>query len=146
MAHTLRPLGSRILVKPDAPVEQTASGFYIPEAYQHMPAMSGVVQALGVGPERDQRIRVAVIARCVSIIDELADTFHQCGEFADSVRAELGRYRAQTEELGHLCEVGQRVVFPMEAGHEIILNEATDDAVVVLTEDQVIGVCEEVSA
>lgn len=142
MAHTLRPLGSRILVTPDAIATETASGFVIPETYRNMPAMSGIVQALGTGPDSHRRIRSVSIARCIAIVEELAEQFPEATDYANAVRDGLGRYFAQMTELDHICAVGDRVVFPMEAGHQIVVGEDTEGAVLVLSEDAVLLVCE----
>jgi chaperonin GroES len=45
---TLRPLGNRVLVIPDARREQTASGIVLPQD-RYEPDVSGVVAALGAG-------------------------------------------------------------------------------------------------
>lgn len=143
MSTPLRPLGHKLIVQPDAAPTETESGFYIPEAYQDLPAMSGTVIRLGDGPERDKQIRAKTIARCISIVEEM-DRDRLIPLSADAVAptivSELTRYMRQAESIGHACEVGQRVIFPMEAGHEIVLNEATDDAVVVLSEDAILAV------
>ncbi len=133
----MRPLGHRILVKPDTQPEQTDSGLVLPGARDHVPT-SGVVVAVGDGPTRDARIRAATIARCMAIVEELAhahpDSLHA------SAMDELRRYRNQTARFDSVT-VGERVVYPAEAGLKvtedgidyILLNE--DDAVAIAAEE-----------
>lgn len=140
MTDAIRPLGHRIVIRPDQPVTASEGGILIPDAYRDTPAMSGIVQRLGTGAQREKTIRRAAIARCLSILDD-ADIEAATGREAISLaRDEMQRYLQQAEDIGHLCEVGQRVIFPMEAGHEIVLGENTDDAVVIVSEDSVLAV------
>ena len=137
----IRPLGHKILVKPDRPVTQTESGLYIPEMSQDMPAMSGIVERVGSGPDRDKRIRARAIARCLCILNDAEVDAGTAREAIVVAREEIGRYlRDATENLEHICEVGQRVIFPMEVGHEIVLGEDTDDAWIIVSEDSLLAV------
>lgn len=136
----LKPLGHRIVIRPDKPVTATESGIYIPEIYQDMPAMSGTVERLGTGPERDKRIRARTIARCLTILDE-AEADHPPVVALAVFRDEVGRYlRDATDNTDHIAEVGQRVIFPMEAGHEIVLGERTEETRVIVSEDSILAV------
>ena len=137
---SLRPLGNRIVVLPDSPVTQSESGILIPEMSQDMPSMSGIVQRVGDGPQRDRRIRTAAIARCLSILEDAYNDSSSGVEAFVTARDEMQRYMADIEGIGHIAEVGQRVVFPMEAGHEIVLGEDTESAVIILSEDSVLAV------
>lgn len=137
---SLRPLGHRIVVLPDRPVTETESGLYIPDAYQDTPAMSGIVQRLGDGAMRDRRIRTASISRCLSILEDAYTNASSGVEAFVTARDEMQRYMSDIEDLPHVAEVGQRVIFPMEAGHEIVFGEDADGAVVIVSEDSILAV------
>jgi co-chaperonin GroES (HSP10) len=142
----LRPLGSRILVKPDAQADETETGLILPTDRHHVPT-SGTVVELGDGPQANQRVRAAVIARCMAIVTEMEDHY-AIGEaavhrLASEVRDEMRRYRNLTERMPGSLNVGDRVVFPVETGlnvdvdgeRYIVLNE--DDVAVIANEDEV---------
>ena len=137
----VRPLGHKILLQPDKPVTQTESGLYIPDAYNDVPPMTGRVLRMGDGPDRDKRIRARCIARCLSILDEASVDYQGAAAIAVA-KEEIGRYLRDATEQEHICEVGDRVVFPMEAGHEIVIGEDTDGAYVIVSEDSILAVCE----
>ena len=141
----IKPLGHRIVVIPDRAPEMTTSGLYIPEAHNDIPPMSGIVQTLGDGPERDKRIRARAIARCLSILDEASIEAATNAEALILAKEEIGRYLRDSSEQTHICEVGQRVIFPMEAGHEIVIGEDTENAVVIVAEDAVLAVWDSAS-
>jgi len=137
----IRPLGHRIVIRPDQPAAASQGGILIPEAYQDMPAMSGIVQAVGDGPERDKRIRARTVARCLSILDDAVIEAATPMEAILVAKEEIGRYlRDASDNSTHACEVGQRVIFPMESGHEIVLNEDAEHAVVIVSEDSILAV------
>lgn len=133
---TLRPLGHRILIQPDQPDTESAAGLVLPESRDHVP-VSGTVIAVGNGPARDARIRKATITRCMGIIDELAEMGVRDPQ---EYRAELERYRQQAERFPSDIAVGDRVVYPIEAGLTLTEDGATyivineDDAVVIVPE------------
>lgn len=136
----IRPLGHRIVVKPDKPVTASEGGILIPEQYQDVPAMSGIVLRVGDGAARDRRIRAATIARCLAMLDDAEREAATSAEALYVARDELGRYLRDSGEMESVCAVGQRVIFPMEAGHELVLNEDTDGAVVIVGEDSILAV------
>jgi co-chaperonin GroES (HSP10) len=63
-------------------------------------------------------------------------------ECASSVFDALGNLLHEAPNPEHYIKVGDRVIFPMETGHEIVFNEDTDDAIVILNEDSVLAVVE----
>ena len=138
--NQIRPIGHRIVVIPDRAPDMTASGIYIPEVHNDIPPMSGTVQVLGDGPERDKRIRARTVARCLSILDNAEIESATPAEALAIAKEEIGRYLRDAGEQTHVCEVGQRVIFPMEAGHEIVIGEDTDNAVVIVAEDSILAV------
>ena len=136
----VRPLGHRIVVRPDSPVTASEGGIFIPETYQDVPAMSGIVERVGDGAERDTRIRTRTIARCMAILDDAEVEAGTPSEAIALAKDELARYLRDAGEIGHVCEVGQRVIFPMEAGHEIVIGEDTENALVIVSEDSLLAV------
>ena len=139
----LKPIGHRIHIKPDAQPTQTEGGLYIPDAIaDDVPPMSGIVTQIGNGPYRDQRLRQATIARCLAILDEAEIEAVSKAECVQLARDEMIRYMQAVAKGEPTVQVGDRVVFPMDKGHEIVFNEDTDGAVVILNEDDVLAVYE----
>lgn len=126
----LKALGHRILIQPDAPEQETASGLILPDSRDHVP-VSGTVVAVGNGPARDAKIRSRVIARCLSIVDELAE---MGARDPQDYRRELERYKADVERFEPAIVVGNRVVYPMEAGLTVTENGQT---YITMNEDEV---------
>ena len=138
---SVRPIGHHIHVQPDTQPTMTEGGLYIPDAYaDDIPPMSGIVVAVGKGAYRDARLRQAVIAHCLAILDDAEIQGANRAEACQLAREEMLRYMQQAGDTGHLVAIGQRVIFPMDRGHEIVLNEDTDGRLVILNEDDVIAV------
>lgn len=57
MAQELRPLGDRVVAKPEAQVEKTASGIVLPDAAKEKPQV-GTVIAIGSGRILDNGQRI----------------------------------------------------------------------------------------
>lgn len=148
MTDAIRPLGHKVLVKPDKPVTQSDGGILIPDAYRDTPAMSGVVTRIGEGYQRDRRIRSVTIARALGLMDEAREEAATGMEAIAVWQDKMQRWLREAEACESVCEVGQRVIFPMEAGHEIVLGEDADEAVVLVSEDSILAVydAEEVAA
>jgi co-chaperonin GroES (HSP10) len=137
----LRPLGHRIHIKPDAQPTQTEGGLYIPDAIaDDVPPMSGIVTQIGNGPYRDQRIRTAAIARCLAILDDAEIEAVSKAECVQLARDEMCRYLHNIAKGEPTVQVGDRVVFPMDKGHEIVFNEDNESEEVILNEDDVLAV------
>jgi co-chaperonin GroES (HSP10) len=141
LGSEVRPLGHRLLIVPDQAVTATEGGIVIPDAYNDTPPMSGIVKSIGAGHLRDRRIRTAAIARCMRILDDAEVEAATKGEALAVAKEELGRYLRDAEDLGSIAEVGQRVIFPMEAGHEIVIGEH-DESLVIVAEESVLAVCD----
>ena len=56
---SLKPLGDRVLVKPDAAEQKTASGLYIASNAQEKP-QRGTIVAVGAGKLNDKGERIAI--------------------------------------------------------------------------------------
>jgi co-chaperonin GroES (HSP10) len=138
---TWQPLGHRILIKPDEQATESASGLILPDDRDHVP-VSGTVIAVGLGPKRDQRVRLASISRCIAIVDELAEMgVREPQEY----RTELERYRNEVERFEGSLQVGDRVVYPEESG---LLVTDDDRPFIVMQEDEVaiVAIEEQVAA
>lgn len=131
----LRPIGHRVLVRPDRPPTETASGFLIPEAID-IPPMSGTVIAVGDGPRRAFAVKHGVVRRCLAIVDACGDD----SSLASRVREALQQYDQNGDDIERLVVVGDRVIFAPESGHDIVVGEQTDDRVLVLAEDDILAV------
>lgn len=138
----IKPIGHKILVKPDRGPVASEGGILIPDAYQNTPPMSGIVVRVGDGWLRDRRTRSAAIARCLAILDESAEATSSATHAMTLAREEMGRYLMSIGSEESVARVGDRVIFPMEVGHEIVLGERTEDAVVIVSEESILAVCE----
>ena len=112
----LRPLGRRVLVRPDAPETETEGGIYIPEQHRDTIAMSGTVVALGpecAGPS--YRIKADVLAHVEHVIERVAERVGNdwTEELLADLRAQLSEYYDQSEDG---IKVGMGVAFPYTAG------------------------------
>lgn len=139
----IRPIGCKIAIRPDRPPTETASGFLIPDMTD-IPPMSGIVIAVGNGPASHARLvktRATALREAIEVVDEASEQFRHPA--ALQVASEnLARLLRSTPAAEHLVSVGDRVLFPMNAGHEVVIGENTEDAVLILDEDAVLGVCE----
>lgn len=142
-AWSVRPLGDKVLVVPDPVPPHTASGLLTPHLVDP-PAMSGRVHTLGDGPLRERRIKQAAVARCLALLDQ-ADAEGSDPELVLHVaRREMQAYMASAEAIGHVCAIGQRVVFAPGAGADIHLEHAGADPtwLIVIPEDSLLAVVE----
>jgi co-chaperonin GroES (HSP10) len=134
----IRPVGPRIAVKPDRRPETTESGFIIPQSAYVEPPMSGVVIAVGDWPATLRRVYARAVKDAIDCVNGHPDAGRWSTRY--DVAEDLGKLLMEAPNPEHHVNVGDRVLFPMEAGHEIILNEDTDDAIVILNEDSVLAV------
>ncbi len=134
---SLKPLGHRVLIRPDEQPEQSDSGLILPQDRDHV-SYSGTVVAVGNGPARDARVREATIKMCVSIVEKVIPdgSSHLRGPVIRTIGALAGK--TVTEPNLH---VGDRVAFSAESGltftedgvEYLVMNE---DDVVVLVKDE----------
>lgn len=137
---SLRPLGHRILVKPDAQPERSGSGLILPQDHDHIPS-SGTVVALGEGgPQGKYRARQRALQMALDVIVECEETFNFPASLQvcrENVARLLGSADPQRE-----IQVGDRVAYAVEVGLKlvedgteyIILNE--DDVAVLVADEQ----------
>lgn len=127
----LKPTGTRLIVKPDAP--ETRSGSIIfPETYGKPPAMTGTVVSVGRGPASAHRVRQATIAHCIQLLNEVAERVPSAalrGEIED----ELARYAVEDVRLSDVS-TGDYICFAFTAGHKLTVD---DQPFIVLEEGDV---------
>ena len=133
------PLANRVLIKPDPPPEQTASGLHIPDNATREKdfEMSGIVVRTGTGPASAQRVRDAMITQFHKLIDTVADSTPSTGVCA-VLKRELARMRLEAVNLSEI-HPGDHVAFPYTAGTVL---EADGVRHLLMNEDQVVAILE----
>lgn len=138
---SVRPLGHRVLVKPDEQPSESAGGLILPQDHDHVP-MSGTVVALGPGGSQVRyRARQAAIKDCCEVLESAIRMFGSTSALLvarDEVAGLLG-----TTDVEREIRIGDRVAYAAESGllftqdgeQFIILNE--DDVVVVVEDAEV---------
>jgi co-chaperonin GroES (HSP10) len=130
---SLKPLGNRVLVKPDAqPLEQ--GSILLLENSRYVP-MSGEVVAIARGPATAQRIRSLTIARCQRILDDVAERV-PAGALHIELHRAFAAYAMEQCQLPSVFE-GDHVAFPYTAGHDVTVDGET---YVLLREDDLSAV------
>ena len=140
--QVLKPLGHRVHIRPDRPVEQTQGGIIIAPAYADTPPMSGTVIALGEGPKHDRRVRTQAIRDCIAAAEEVAEQFRYPA-CVHVLLENLGHMLRIDPPAEHDVRIGDRVIFPMDSGHEVVFGEGVDAATVILDEESVLAVIEQ---
>jgi co-chaperonin GroES (HSP10) len=147
----LRPLGHKILVKPD-PVEAPSSTILAPDTWavqvsgdgeprrtivekRNDPEMGGEVVSVGNGPAAAHRIRTKTIARCMKLLDEVAERVPSQA-LRVQLMDELARYQMETVCLSEV-QPGDQVIFPYTAGQKI---QVDDQTYILLAEDDISAV------
>ncbi len=125
----LRPLGNRLIVKPDPPDTASAGGIIFPQTHGQPPAMTGTVVSVGRGPASAHRVRQATIAQCAAAVTR---ALRQHANAARLARAAL-HDQARSADLSEVQE-GDYVCFAFTAGHTMTVD---GEAYVVLAEDDV---------
>lgn len=131
---SLRPLGHRVLVKPDVPPDQTDSGLILMRD-RHAPEMSGDVVAVGNGPAAAHRIRTKTIERCMKILDETSERVPSAA-LRTQLMEELARYLMEQVNLSDVVP-GDHVCFSYTAG---TLIEIDGEKLILLNEDDLAAV------
>lgn len=138
----LSPLGHRILVKPDTPPDQSASGLILPQDRDHIP-VSGTVVALGPGGNQMRyRTRQRAITDCCEVIESTIRMFGPLSALQiarDEMAALLG-----TSEPEREVHIGDRVAFGFASG--VTYTEDGEEYIVLNEDDVAVLVAEEVAA
>lgn len=136
---SLRPTAHRILVQPDTPPEETATGLVLPQDRDHVP-VSGTVVALGPGGSAIRyKARQRGIKDCLEVVESALRNYPVLTPLL-LVRDEIAGLLGSSEPEREVA-VGDRVAFAAEVGLKvdvegqdyILLNE--DDVAVVATEE-----------
>jgi len=136
----LRPLGHKVLVKPAVPDETTESGLILVQDRRD-PEMSGEIVAVGNGPAAAHKVRTATIAKCLALIDEVADQV-PAAALRKAAHDALAAYLMSQVQVSDVS-VGDHVVFPYTAGQKLDVDGSTyllmaeDDLSAVWTPDPV---------
>ena len=128
----ITPLANRVLIKPDPPPDQTASGLHIPDNASSTKdfEMAGTVVKVGNGPASAQRVRKAMIAKFRKMLEE-----QWFEEAVDAIlRAKLDHLEAQN--LSELAP-GDHVAFPYTAGTVVELD---GERYLLMPEDQIVAI------
>lgn len=135
----MKPLGHRILIKPDEQPTESDAGIQLLEDDYHVPT-TGVVVA--VGPRGDRSsfdIRARAIGECLDVLDSFSSEYSTQRALV-AARKEIVRRLANTPDPVREVHKGDRVAFSIEAGMDVwedgvryvLLYE--DDAVLLLEE------------
>jgi co-chaperonin GroES (HSP10) len=135
----IRPLGNRVLVKPDPQAKETASGLAIPDAHFEYD-MSGTVVQVGNGPASAHRVREAMISQFRKLIDHESQEWCQGDVVSRELHRKLNGFAVQSfSEI----RVGDHVAFPYTAG---TLIEVDGERYLLMNEDQIVAVLEAAAA
>ena len=142
---TVKPLGSRLLIRPDVPAP-VSDLIVMPDIATTPPEMSGTVIALGDGPERIAQYKREIVedvramaARIVHDSRCIQDT-----EWYDVFLTDIARYAAQ-RPAEYEVKVGDRVLFPWNVGVKFTLDGedyvtlSEEDVSAVFTDDEVVA-------
>ena len=122
-------LGFRVLVKPDPPETETASGLILPSDRDHVP-VSGVVVALGPdGSEAGYRARQDAIRDALAIVAD-CETEWNFPVALQIARENVARLLSTAPHAE--LTIGDRVVFPADVGLELAVD---GEAYIVLNHD-----------
>lgn len=117
----LRPLGSRLLIKPDPPATMIG-GILIPQTADKPPAMTGTVIAVGRGPASAHRVRQATL-------NDVREALQQAGADVASIAAV---FTELAQANVHDVSEGDCVCFAFTAGTNITVD---GEALIVIAED-----------
>lgn len=137
----IRPVGSRILVRPDLP-PPVSDLIVAPDNATPEPEMSGTVVALGNGHEAAMNLKRDIMVDVRKIIQRVMDTIPNCnGPAFAMLLEEIGQYGASMP-YEYDVKIGERVVFPWNVGTKMALENVEyivlreDDPIAVFTEDE----------
>lgn len=133
----IQPLANRVLIKPDPPPDQTASGLVIPDnatASKNF-EMSGTVVTVGKGPASAHRVRDAMVTRFLSMIREIEETQPSSCALA-ALRRKVNDWSLQLVDLSEI-HAGDHVAFPYTAGTVI---EVDGERHLLMNEDQIVAI------
>ena len=117
---SLKPIGSRVIIKPEPAATESRGGIVFPETAGKPPAMSGTVINIGRGPATAHRVRQHTLARVMELITETADNVP-----ASALRSELedGIARMAVDDVS-FSEIheGDYVAFAYTSGTQLVVD------------------------
>lgn len=116
----LRPLGSRLIVKPEPADTQSAGGIIFPETYGKPPAMSGTVMSVGRGVATAHRVRGATIAHILGLIEDAAARVPSTCVVSEITDA-IASYAMENVTFSEVAE-GDYVAFAFTAGQQMTVD------------------------
>lgn len=135
----LKPTGHRILIKPDEQRTETDAGLVLLESSHYIP-VSGTVVAVGTGPQWAAALKRDILKDVREIVEGTGEIFpNDGGAPFDVLRDELGRYAQRISAESEL-HVGDRVMFPVEAGQQVTED---GEVFILMNEDDVLGIVQE---
>jgi len=85
----IKPLGDRVLIRPDSKEMQTKSGIVLPSAKKDKPSMTGVV--LDFGPEVDPAASLIKVGDHVIFAEYAFETYETADEDDQPVKLQIGK-------------------------------------------------------
>jgi len=134
----LTPIRGNVLVQPDPVATHTDGGLLIPETASMPPPMSGIVLRVSDQDSRILRARVGTVAHCLRLLDTHGSAKTCCAQVRDAITDYL-RGLANASESSAV-KVGDRVVFPMDAGHQLTVGEDLDGSVLVIPQEALLAI------
>lgn len=132
-------LGHKVLVKPDAQDDTTASGLILPEDRDHVPVSGEVVNIGPDGSEVGYRARQEALRDALAVVKD-CETEWNFPASLQIARENIARLLSTAPECD--VKIGDRVVFPVESGLTMTVDGETyivlnmDDVCVVMSEEQ----------
>lgn len=127
---SLKPLGHRLIIKPEPARTESAGGIIIPQTADKKPAMTGTVTSVGRGPATAHRVRQYTLAQVIDKLQEVAERVPSAAlksEFED----EIARMSVEDVTFSEVKE-GDYVCFPFTAGQNMHVD---GEDFIVLQED-----------
>lgn len=136
----LKPLGHRLIIKPEPARTESAGGILIPQTADKKPAMTGTVVSVGRGPATAHRVRQYTLAQVIDKLQEVAERVPTAALKAE-LEDEIARMAVDDVTFSEVKE-GDYVCFPFTSGQNmnvdgedfIVLHE--DDLECVWNDDQ----------
>lgn len=128
----LRPLGHRLIIKPEADAAISKGGIHIPQTADKKPTMSGTVISVGRGPATAHRVRQYTLAQVIDKLQEVAERVPSAAlkrEFED----EIARMAVEDVSFSEVKE-GDYVCFAFTSGSNMNVD---GEPYIVLSEDDV---------
>jgi chaperonin GroES len=127
----LRPLGHRLIVRPEPAAAVSAGGILIPQTADKKPAMAGTVISIGRGPATAHRVRQYTLAQVVDKLQEVAERVPTAA-LKSELEDEIARMAVEDVTFSEVKE-GDYVCFPFTAGQNMHVDG--EDYIVIQEDD-----------